>query len=309
MFCLQRLLGVPVDVTPAVLAYSLLYPYTDNFLDDTSVGRASKAAFVARFGERLAGHRLAPAHRLEAQVFRLVELIEGQYPRARHPHVFDALLAIHAAQVRSVTLLSSSTPGEVIEIAVEKGGTSVLADGFLVGGALTRAQAECLYGLGVFLQLRDDLEDLADDRRRKQATVFSSLRWYRRLDDPTMRTLAIGRATLERLGAFDTPSARPVRALMARSLLLTITDAAASAAHRYRRPYREMLERHSPFRFACLLEQRRRVSHAQGSFTGVLEAWLAEEHGAVWGRDLRLTRDPAVAGRVPAVSAGAPARS
>jgi hypothetical protein len=275
MLCLQRLLGVAVGVTPAVLGYSLLYPYTDNFLDDASIGKAAKAAFVARFGDRLAGRRVDPADRLEAHVFGLVESIEGQYPRDRYPQVFDALLAIHAAQLRSVALLASPTPRDVIEIAVEKGGTSVLADGYLVAGTLTRAQAECLYGLGVFLQLRDDLEDLADDRRRKQATVFSSLRWYRRLDDPTMRTLAIGRAVLDRLETFEAPSARLVRDLMTKSLLLTITDAAASAARRYSRSFREMLERHSPFRFAFLIEQRRRVSRAQGSFTGMLEAWVA----------------------------------
>jgi hypothetical protein len=290
MLCLQRLLGAPVGVTPAVVGYSLLYPYTDNFLDDVSVGTASKVAFIERFGRRLAGQALKPANRLEEHVFGLVALIEGKYPRATCPQVFDALLAIHAAQVRSVALFASPTPREVIEIAVEKGGTSVLADGYLVAGTLTGAQAECLYGLGVFLQLRDDLEDVADDRRRKQATVFSSLRWYRRLDDATMRTLAIGCAVVDRLAAFQAPQARAVRALMTRSLLLTITDAAASAARRYGRPYRRMLERHSPFRFPFLVEQRLRLSRAHGSMSGLLEAWVAQSDTPTWGREIRVLR-------------------
>jgi hypothetical protein len=285
MLCLQRLLGAPVGVTPAVVGYSLLYPYTDNLLDDGSVSAASKAEFVEHFGNRLAGQAVNPANRLEEHVFGLVALIEGQYPRRTCPQVFDALLAIHVAQARSVALFASPTPREVIEIAVEKGGASVLADGYLVAGALTRAQAECLYGLGVFLQLRDDLEDLADDRRRKQASVFSSLRWYSRLDAATMRTLAIGRAVIGRLAAFPAPSARAVRALMVRSLLLTITDAAASAARRYGRPCRKRLERHSPFRFAFLVEQRRRVSRAHGSVSGLLEAWVRESDTPAWSAE------------------------
>ncbi|RPJ58170.1 MAG: hypothetical protein EHM24_28865, partial [Acidobacteria bacterium] len=175
MHCLQRLLGMPVGPTPAVLAYSLLYPYTDNHLDDPAVELSAKRAFIRRLGDRLAGSALEPAAPLERQVFRLVELIECQFARERQPQVYEALLAIHAAQLRSVTLLQRPAPDDVVEISVEKGGTSVLADGYLVAGTLNAAQAECVFGLGVFLQLRDDLEDLVEDRRSKQATVFSSL--------------------------------------------------------------------------------------------------------------------------------------
>ena len=37
MNLMQYLMGVPVEVTPAVLAYSLLYPYSDNYLDDPGI--------------------------------------------------------------------------------------------------------------------------------------------------------------------------------------------------------------------------------------------------------------------------------
>ena len=35
------LLGLPVEVTPAVFAYSMLYPYTDNYLDDPAIPRTT----------------------------------------------------------------------------------------------------------------------------------------------------------------------------------------------------------------------------------------------------------------------------
>jgi hypothetical protein len=279
MHCLQSLLGVPVESTPAVVGYSLLYPYTDNLLDDESLDAAAKMAFSRRLSERLRGREVAPADRREARIFELVGMIESQFDRARFPDVFASLLAIHYAQERSVALLAGGAPlptRTIVEIGVEKGGTSVLADGYLVAGALTPAQAECIFGLGVFLQLRDDLEDVEDDGACGLATVFSA-RPDRCLDEPTARALAVGRAVLDRLDCFDASPARPVRDIMARSLQLTISDAAASFPARYSPTYLDELERRSPFRFACLAAQRQRLTRAKGSLTGLLESWIAEE--------------------------------
>jgi hypothetical protein len=278
MHCLQALLGVAVESTPAVLGYSLLYPYTDNLLDDDSLDVAAKVAFSRRLANRLRGREVEPVGPREARIFQLVAMIEGQYPRARFPGVFASLLSIQQAQERSVDLLASATPlpkRTIVEIGVEKGGTSVLADGYLVAGALTPAQAACIFGLGVFLQLRDDLEDVEDDAARGLATVFSARR-DGCLDGPTARALAIGTAVLGRLDCFDAPTARPVRDIMARSLLQTIADAAASFPTRYTPAYLSELERRSPFRFAYLAAQRRRLSRANGSLTGLLESWIAD---------------------------------
>ena len=278
MHCLQSLLGVPVESTPAVLGYSLLYPYTDNLLDDRSLGVAAKLAFSRRLADRLRGREVEPNDPREARIFDLVAMIEGQYPRARFPDVFESLLAIHHAQERSIGLLARGTPlpgGTIVEIAVEKGGTSVLADGYLVAGALTPAQAECIFGLGVFLQLRDDLEDVEDDGACGLTTVFSAGRDVC-LDEPTARALSVGAAVLDRLECFNAPSARPVRDIVARSLQLTISDAAASFPARYTPAYLGELERRSPFRFECLAAERKRLTRAKGSLTGLLEAWIAE---------------------------------
>jgi hypothetical protein len=224
-------------------------------------------------------------------------MIESQFPRRRYPWVFASLLAIHDAQLRSLELLAAPTPPSprtMIEIAVEKGGTSVLADGYLVTGSLTPRQAECIFGLGVFLQLRDDLEDVNDDAAVGLMTVFSAHR-AGRLDEPTARALGIGAAVLERLDCFDSAQAAPVRDIMARSLQLTLADAAASFPALYGAPYLHALERRSPFRFACLAEHRRRLSRANGSLTGLLERWVGAAEA------------PANAvGRVPAPNPGPP---
>jgi len=274
--CLQSLLGVEVRATPAILGYSLLYPYTDNYLDDAGLDRASKLAFSGRLAARLAGTQGGHDTPREGQIFGLVGMIESQFSRSRHPRVFESLLAIHRAQEHSLDLLDAAGMPDVLEISVEKGGASVLADGYLAAGLLTDAQAECLFGLGVFLQLRDDLEDVTDDEARGLRTVFSSPAGPRLLDEPTARALAIGSTVLERLDCFESPAADAVRGLMKLSLLLTITDAAASVPSRYSAGFLKDLEAHSPIRLACLAKQRQRLSRAKGSLTGLLETWLNE---------------------------------
>ena len=52
MNCVQLLLGLPIRLTPAVFAYSMLYPYTDNYLDDPTVSEETKQTFNERFGRK-----------------------------------------------------------------------------------------------------------------------------------------------------------------------------------------------------------------------------------------------------------------
>ncbi|HQN94676.1 MAG TPA: hypothetical protein PLQ09_11185, partial [Prolixibacteraceae bacterium] len=55
---LQILMDEPVRVGPAAFAYSMLYPYTDNYLDDVSVSKSEKISFSNRFSARLHGHNV-----------------------------------------------------------------------------------------------------------------------------------------------------------------------------------------------------------------------------------------------------------
>jgi len=57
---LQLLLGLPVELTPATFAYSMLYPYTDNYLDDPAIAKMEKESFNERFGQRLNGENVTP---------------------------------------------------------------------------------------------------------------------------------------------------------------------------------------------------------------------------------------------------------
>src|SRR5271154_7094589 len=126
---LQPLLGDRIEITPSILGYSLLYPYSDNYLDRKDVSSEAKLHFSERFRGRLRGEVLPARDDREVALWALVGLIEGQYPRSRYPQVFECLLAIHRAQEESIAQLKSRghrDDTEVLRISCAKGGSSVL---------------------------------------------------------------------------------------------------------------------------------------------------------------------------------------
>ena len=135
---LQPLLGVRMGMTPSVLGYSLLYPYSDNYLDREDISAEEKLRFSERFRSRLRGDGVPAQDYREAALWTLVKLIEEQYARASHPQVFDCLLAIHRAQEESLTQQRTCNhPDGLLRVSCAKGGTSVLADACLAHGWLS----------------------------------------------------------------------------------------------------------------------------------------------------------------------------
>lgn len=177
---MQALVGLPMKLTPSILAYSLLYPYSDNFLDQPEISGTEKIEFSERFRQRLRGQRLPARSRREASVWTMVRLIEDEFPRERYPQVFASLLAIHQAQEESLAQLGKAystdrclTCEEILRISCAKGGSSVLADACLVQPELKPEESRFSFQWGVLLQLGDDLQDVAEDLQRGSLTLFT----------------------------------------------------------------------------------------------------------------------------------------
>jgi hypothetical protein len=275
---LQLLLGLPVRVTPAIFAYSMLYPYSDNYLDDPAIPTATKLDFNERFGARLAGEQLAPRDRHEQIICDLVGMIEGQFDRARYPQVFASLLAIHRAQGKSLQQLRRNPAPQqidVLQISFEKGGTSVLADGYLVAGSLTAEQRTCIFGFGVLTQLMDDLEDLPQNLADQFLTIFSQAARQRLLDTVTNRVLHLCARILTQLDNLGAADLGPFKALITRSVNLLFIDAAGRSARLYPRHYLRELETHSPFRFATLRRRRKQLAGQQIALPRLLDLLAA----------------------------------
>jgi len=140
---------------------------------------------------------------------------------------------------------------ELLRTTFRKGGTSVLADAFLVMGTLTEAEAGFMFGFGVLLQLIDDLQDLQTDLANGHRTLFASPAddW---LDEPTARLWSFTQTVLWSSGHFAAPKHQPIKALIQESCKLMILQAVARNHQRYRPAFAARLETYSPVRFSYL---------------------------------------------------------
>jgi hypothetical protein len=258
----QILLRLPVRMTPSLFAYSMLYPYTDNYLDDPSIIQEDKHRFYRSFRRRLSGEPVAPNNPLEERIYDLVSMVEGEYDRVRYPHIYESLLAIHQAQGRSVRLLQGDlSPYEVdvLGICFEKGGTSVLADGYLVAGDLTRPQQELMFAYGTLTQLVDDLEDTQSDLEAGLMTVFSQTAKHWKLDGVTARTLNFGKRAVQILAAGSPPDQRELMDVMQSSITPVLILSAAGQHRYFNREFMAELQRHFPLRFPILEKERKHL--------------------------------------------------
>jgi hypothetical protein len=276
---IQLFLGCPVKITPSVFAYSLLYPYSDNLLDDPAILFEDKRKFSSNLHSRLLGHAIQVDTQEEAAIDNLITLIEGQYNRSRFPHVYASLLAIHESQVGSLDLTRGDiSPYEVdvLRISLQKGGVSVLADGYLVNGALEADQRELLFTYGSFTQLVDDLQDVQDDLAAGIMTLFSQTSRAWPLDNLTNRTINYGQKILDRLELAANPSLKPLADLMKISVVPLLIEAASDASCFFSDAYMRVLQAHFPLRFAFLRQQRRRLFRRRSILQKLFEEMMSK---------------------------------
>lgn len=277
---IQPLLGDRMRMTPSILGYSLLYPYSDNYLDSEKIPTGRKLEFSARFRDRLCGLPLAPLDRHESAVWAMVRLIEEEFPRPRFPRVYESLLAIHQAQENSMAQLKRSPRAsdlELLRLSCAKGGTSVLADACLSHGFLRDDEARFAFDWGVLLQLGDDLQDVEDDMKHGAATLFSrAAAAGLPLDNLVRRLLAFSEKVadqIEQLPHGD-PALKRLLRMSWRSLILM----AVARSHRlFSREFLKEFEPASPFRFEFLRARHNKLSGRSGIYKILFESFLESE--------------------------------
>lgn len=294
---LQPLLGEPAGITPSIVGYSLLYPYTDNYLDAAGTSPAAKREFCMRFRQRLRGEMLPPTGAHESAVWSLVEMVESQYPRANYPQVFDSMLAIHQAQEESIAQLTKTSAGfrvprflqrtwirrlrpglhgapsaeRILAMSCAKGGTSVLADACLARGWVTAQESRLAFDWGALLQFGDDLQDVREDLRHGSATLFTrAIAEGHPLDALVIQLLNYS----ERVGAEMNDFAHGSPAL--KNLLRTswrslIIGAIANAREFFTPEFVREIETTAQFRFSFLARRHRHVSRRKGLYANVFD--------------------------------------
>jgi hypothetical protein len=244
----QMLLDQPVELRPGLFAYSMLYPVTDNWLDDPRVSSAAKRSFNERLGRRLAGLSARPADERDAAVARLVARIEEELPRDRCPSVYASLLAIHDGQMRSLAQQDGIELADalLLDISFRKGGSSVVADLHLVADVAQPLEERFAFGYGVCLQLLDDLQDVEADLAAGHETLFTRAARHGVLDEVAARLARFIDTVLLRNGRFERPAFSDRIDLIRRNCLTLLVGSVAGSPSRFSRRFRRHLERRWP---------------------------------------------------------------
>jgi hypothetical protein len=283
---LQALLGQPMELTSSVLAYSLLYPYSDNYLDQPGLSAEDKLQFSKRFRLRLLGQPISAHGPRESAIWALVQLIEDQYPRAVYPQVFQSLLDIHRAQEDSIKQLKQRTsfsplidPSEVLRITCAKGGTSVVANACITKPWLTPEELAFAFDWGVLLQLGDDLQDVQEDLERGSVTLFTlAAARGQALDHLVMQLLHFSQIVADQMDRLPhgTPSLKHLLRMSWRSLILM---AVANARQFLSPAFLAELEQCSSFRFDFLRARNQKLEDRESLFPVIFDAFLATAEG------------------------------
>lgn len=254
---IQLMKGLPVTITPSVFAYSMIYPYSDNLLDDPMLSSGEKEIFSRRFSRRLHGEDVMPATFTESQLYKLVEMFETEFPRKEFPEVYESLYAIQKGQTNSLNMHFESglTDEKILDICFEKGGASVLADGYLVAGRLSREQEQALFGYGVYLQLLDDIQDVKEDAQASTKTMYSCMP-ADSIGTYVNKTIHFGRKALEEMKYFEGSGNEKFIDLMNRSIETMIIESVGLYPSSYRAEYLNEIERYSPISFAFVRRKR-----------------------------------------------------
>jgi hypothetical protein len=179
--CFQLLCGQEAHLTNAIIGMSLLYPLTDDLVDDPSMSKEAKFSFLHRFGELIAtGKSKHNGTKSEQDIWSMFSLIEGDFSRFRFPLIYRSLNDLLTAQGDSLRQAGGPRydqriPGfaDVWEVTLRKAALSILSDAYLVKGRLTDAEASFVAHFGVLTQYLNDARGLKNDLAEGQYTPLN----------------------------------------------------------------------------------------------------------------------------------------
>jgi hypothetical protein len=167
---------VPTGYHSAGFGYSMLYPFTDNYIDSCKPSSEEKLIYNQLIRDKLMGREVHPGCEHHKKTCDLLQAIASEYPREKDARIYTLLLMMLEAQEESLRQQNQNitlSEEERLNISLFKGGVSVLVDRFLINKELTPADLHFYLGFGFFLQLADDLQDIREDSEKGYQTLFT----------------------------------------------------------------------------------------------------------------------------------------
>lgn len=166
-----------------IVAYSLLYPYTDNYIDDKQITPQEKERYNQMIAQKLMDKTVKPQNLLEERTCHLLDMILKEYNGEKRNRIAETLLHLLDAQNQSIRQQKSAVAEEMIlKISIQKGSTSVLADYLFATSDWLEEEEKFYLKFGFLLQLVDDLQDINEDRENGSHTLMTQAAQQQRLE-------------------------------------------------------------------------------------------------------------------------------
>ena len=170
--------NLPHNMTPAIFGYSMLYPYTDNYIDNPDIPQEKKEKYNQMIADCIKEKSIFAKEPHFQKTCDLLNFVTHFYEKEERIDIQNGLLFMLDAQKKSLSQTHKSgqallTKDEIFKISSYKGGISVLIDRFYVPKTLSPQDFVFYLSYGFFLQLADDLQDITEDRNTGRQTLFT----------------------------------------------------------------------------------------------------------------------------------------
>ncbi|SHO43332.1 hypothetical protein [Anaerocolumna xylanovorans] len=160
----------------ACYGYSMLYPFTDNYIDNTACTKEEKARYNSLIRDFLKGESVNTTSWYDEKTLYFLSAAKDDCIEGEPCPVTELLLLMLDAQVESLSQQRTDILLDYekrLAISMYKGGMSVLIDRYFVKEKITREDMVFYLGFGFFLQLADDLQDIKEDSMKDHQTLFT----------------------------------------------------------------------------------------------------------------------------------------
>lgn len=247
MNLLQFAFNLSIKCTDSIYSYSMLYPYTDNLMDNTKIKKMEKEKYCERLSLRIKGFKMEPIDLIEKKIFHMIENIENEFSRKENPKVYESILSIHKAQIESLNQHNKFLEtDDLIKKSFYKGGTSVLADGYLVKGDLTISEEEFCFNYGALLQLGDDLQDCEVDYKNSHSTIFSQIYKRKNYDNYVNKIINFIISTFNDNLNFEIKENKIIKRIMQRNCIMLVLGSSLINDKCFSSSYIKTIEKYFP---------------------------------------------------------------
>lgn len=158
-----------------IFSYSLLYPYTDNFIDDTRKRKEEKESYNEMIKRTICGEDVEASGECEKKTQKLLLNLLSFDGFPDIEEIRNALLLILDAQMKSMIQQSNIalTYDDILQVSVYKGALSVYVDYLFASSNRREEDTDFYLKFGFLLQVVDDLQDICDDLKDESKTLMT----------------------------------------------------------------------------------------------------------------------------------------